>query len=572
MNALRSLRIFLTSSILFSGLLAWTQTQYPATTTLTPGDTIRVLKKAGTNYVTRDMDALYLLGAGVPSTTNEVHAATDAAPDGFGTAQFPRSVNTQYALSNLVWNVADRTHLKISGSNLPIVAVEGYTGDGDSITNGAIRLVGKSDIVIEGGRFSFSEYGIPLLIDDCTNVTIRGMEIGGVRSFENTNSQTGVIEITGSSRNIRIEDCYIHDFPQHGIVHRGTGGDHDGLVVDNCRFINGGNTNHPSLGVDGAAVVVSGSVSGSKVLNSYFDSVGRAIEVYTYSSLQRPMRNIQIIGNTMTNIEQRGIIMLSDDTNALNVVGLTIALNDITMANTNSVVPGTTQSAISISGGNEGLAITDNRIDNYPRDGGAQDYGISVTASQGQIESPLIARNRIYGYWAARGVQVYGTANTSGGSFYKIFNGRVLDNYVDDANTGYLIGGNNTEVRGNVVRNWSTAGFSFDEGRDIRAGYNASIKQSANALVIQATTTNVTAWNNNWAGYVTSSGVGVTLDQTSPYTWLSAGSVTLTNGGLVTAAGPQILSVTNNTAPNGSLFLDATGILWTRTNSAWVIK
>lgn len=41
---------------------------------------------------------------------------------------------------------------------------------------------------------------------------------------------------------------------------------------------------------------------------------------------------------------------------------------------------------------------------------------------------------------------------------------------------------------------------------------------------------------------------------------------------ITTGGGPSILLTSNNTAANGSIYLDVSGILWKRTNSTWIVR
>jgi hypothetical protein len=170
----------------------------------------------------------------------------------FGTINGTRSFSS---LSNLFLSVNNGDQVEIGPgrwTNTCYRVPAGFAEDGRE-TNFTMRLIRKTNVTVYayGSTVYWTNYGSPLLLIACSNVTFRGLTFESERQ-DATNYLSGstytlqsAVRLDGTNAAIRFIDCAFNRLPMHGIV--AVNGWTDGFTALGCRFLSVGLTNVPDL-------------------------------------------------------------------------------------------------------------------------------------------------------------------------------------------------------------------------------------------------------------------------------------------------------------------------------------
>ena len=305
--------------------------------------------------------------------------------------------------------------------------------------NAGLVIANKHDIRIEGvgyPRIYSDAYGDYLYIRDSFNIDIEGVTFDGLGPSDGIDSYFAMIHFAGTNQHIRISDCRFLNFGNHGISHLHGDKQTVHAHIRGCFFENGGQTSHPFLHDDGAAI--SGIGSYWTITENHFNNVLRGIEIEGPGP--SPQRQIIIANNTLRDIWGAAIMLFASSGISANYTD--IAIHDNVMSGKyprpeEVVFAG---GGIGITGGKR-ISIRGNIISNFRYAYGA----IQLNSYGADIRDCIISKNRIH-VTNTRGIQL------SQRSFGALADCLVTANVVTECgDRGIIISGTGHSVVNNVT-------------------------------------------------------------------------------------------------------------------------
>jgi hypothetical protein len=347
-------------------------------------------------------------------------------------------------LREAVAALEDRSILTIR-SDCEVAADQVWAGNWPSVAG--IPITGRRHLLIKGVNnpvIRSSSFGDFLYIRDCQDVTVEGITFDGTGTDASSlsNPYAALVNLGGENRDIVIRDCWFKDFQGHGVSHLFGSKTSVGVRIENCRFERVGNTHHPLLGIDGAAVSGIGS-DWVVTKNTIRDSL-RGIEIE--GSGPAAQRNILITENILHEIWNVGIMLFASSADSSLYGDITVSGNMLT-GKTPRPSGVTYQSGISFAGG-ERVTIANNHLRDFPN----AFVGIFFCSGMADVRDSVVIGN-IVANVGGRGIQVFQQR-------FKCENVIVANNQVGaTGDRGIWISGAGHVVSGNIVQSGAHAGI-----------------------------------------------------------------------------------------------------------------
>ncbi len=367
-----------------------------------------------------------------------------------------------------------------------------------------LHLVGVEDFEIDGAGATLwtTDDGEILMLKDCHRGILRNLAFEGAGSDRSlTNFNYAVVGLVGEQSDLEFNRCNLKGF-MHGISHLHGEKTSVRVTIRECRFEDGGDLGHQTLGTDGAAI--SGIGDDWLVENCFFHECGRSIEVENTDKVD-PIRRVVIRGNRLTNVRNVGIMAFLGGPYAHPLQQSDIVVRDNFMVGKSPrhIDPRGDRVPIlhlSINGGSRWIVQG-----NICEEG---DYaGISLYANQAEIRDSVVTGN-IVTRMGGRGIQIYSTPEVPL-SGVLVSNNRIRDCY----DRGLLLVGQHIVASGNLIENTAIGIAVGDpdaplvkvEDVVVRGNFLRSIAANLPAIYVGATARGTAVVDND----VTAAAVGI---------------------------------------------------------------
>jgi hypothetical protein len=311
-------------------------------------------------------------------------------------------------------------------------------------TQSPLSLVGVEDFTVDGTGATLvtSNDGEMLMLANCRRGTVRNLSIQGAGSDRSLpDGNYTAIALVGSQSDLLFSRCSVRGF-MHGLSHLHGEKTSVRVTVRECRFEDGSDFGHGTLGGDGAAI--SGIGDDWLVENCFFHECGRGIEIEN-TAKDLPITRVNVRGNRLTNVRNLGIVAWlgggsSDLDHQSDIVvrdNLVVGKSPRHIDPRGHVVPIIN---ISINGGSRWI-VQGNICYN------GDFAGISLYSNQAPIADCVVSGN-VVGDIGGRGIQIYTTPalRTRG---IVVSNNRISACY----DPGILITGEHVVAQGNLIEN-----------------------------------------------------------------------------------------------------------------------
>jgi hypothetical protein len=373
-------------------------------------------------------------------------------------------------LREAVAALEDHSILRIR-SDCEVAAAQVWAGNWPSVAG--IPITGRRHLLIKGINnpvIRSSSFGDFLYIRDCQDVTVEGITFDGT----GTDATLALQPLRGVGEFGRRESRHcdsrllVQGFQGHGVSHLFGPKTSVGVRIENCRFERVGNTQHPRLGIDGAAV--SGIGSDWVVTKNTIRDCLRGIEIEGPGPAAQ--RNILITENILHEIWNVGIMLFASSADSSLYSDITVSGNMLTGKTPRPEgVP--YQSGISFAGG-ERITIANNHLRDFP----SAFVGIFLSSGMADVRDSAVIGN-IVANVGGRGIQV--------------FQQQILCENVIVANNqvratgdrGIWISGAGHIVSGNIVRLAKSAGIEVSSNsRNLNLIGNTCAENAAEGIRI----------------------------------------------------------------------------------------
>ncbi len=316
-----------------------------------------------------------------------------------------------------------------------------------------LRLVGVDDFTVDGAGATIvtDTDGEMLMLMNCHRGTVQNLAFRGAgsdRSLKDGNYTA--VALGGRQSDLIFSRCTITGF-MHGISHLHGEKTSVRVTVRECRFEDGSDMGHGTLGSDGAGV--SGVGDDWLIENNYFYECGRSIEIEN-TAQDLPISRVQVRANRIVNVRNLGIVAFLGSTTLGSSQQSDVVLRDNVIIGKSprhidprgNVVP---IIHLSVNGGSRWIIQG-----NICRDG---DYaGISLYSNQAPIEDCLVTGNVISDI-GGRGIQIYSTTTMMTRGIV-ISNNRITTCY----EPAIVLTGEHLIAQGNLIEN-SAIGISLGD-------------------------------------------------------------------------------------------------------------
>jgi hypothetical protein len=361
-------------------------------------------------------------------------------------------------------------------------------GDGTRPELAGLFLTNRSDITISGvgtPTIYSPTYGDYLFIKDCTNVTISGLAFDGPGSNPAEPGVYCMINFGGTNKNLTVRNCKFTNFGNQGVAHLYGDKTSSFVTVEGCYFYNGGTTQQPELGVDGAAIA--GIGSHWTVINNKIENCSRGIEIEGIGPTRQS--GILITHNILQDIWQEGICLFATSMVSSNYTDIVIEGNVIS-GKPEPPEGVSVQTGIDLQGG-ERITIADNIVADMPQG----IFGIGVNSGWADIRDCAIRGNIIRNI-GGRGIQLA-----------RVYS-RALESCIVSANhvqkcgdRGIIVSGTRNLVSGNICQ--SNRGTGIEVYRETASTDlntvigNVCYGNSSYGIAVMAGATNTLLSQNN---------------------------------------------------------------------------
>lgn len=305
-------------------------------------------------------------------------------------------------------------------------------------------FVGLEDFTVEGAGATLvsTNDGELLMLKDCRRAVVRNLGLVGAGSDRGLpDGNYTAIGLVGQQSDLLFSRCSVTGF-MHGLSHLHGEKTSVRVTVRECRFEDGTDFAHGTLGGDGAAI--SGIGDDWLVENCFFHECGRGIEIEN-TAKDLPITRVAVRGNRLTNVRNLGFVAwLGGDASGLEQQSDIIVRDNLIVGKSprhidprGEVVP---IMGISINGGSRWVVQGNIVYD-------ADFAGISLYSNQAPIADCVVSGN-VVGDIGGRGIQIYTTPalRTRG---VVVSNNRIRDCF----GPGILITGEHIIAQGNQVEN-----------------------------------------------------------------------------------------------------------------------
>lgn len=225
--------------------------------------------------------------------------------------------------------IQDGDTVSISGGNYEVIPV---LTQGKLNLHPPLELMHKKNVTLfnDGDAYIVGKGpGEYLRIHGCENIKIIGVNFRGNRPNvpENPLRLSAMVLLSGYNNHITIENTSFQGFGNHGISQLFDPRASRNVLIQNCVFRDGGDSNVALLLQDGAAI--SGIGSAWTVQNNSFVSCNRGIEVEgAYPNF--PTDGVEIKNNHIHNSRNIGIMIFTTVSGSENYKNITISNNILT--------------------------------------------------------------------------------------------------------------------------------------------------------------------------------------------------------------------------------------------------
>lgn len=317
-------------------------------------------------------------------------------------------------------------------------------------TQSPLSLVGVEDFTLDGTGATLvtANDGEMLMLANCRRGTVRNLTIQGAGSDRSlADGNYTAIALVGSQSDLLFYRCSVRGF-MHGLSHLHGEKTSVRVTVRECRFEDGSDFGHGTLGGDGAAI--SGIGDDWLVENCFFHECGRGIEIEN-TAKDLPITRVSVRGNRLTNVRNLGIVAWlgggsSDLDHQSDIVvrdNLVVGKSPRHIDPRGHVVPIIN---ISINGGSRWI-VQGNICYN------GDFAGISLYSNQAPIADCVVSGNVVSDI-GGRGIQIYTTPILATHGIV-VSNNRISNCY----DPGILITGEHVVAQGNLIEN-TAAGIS----------------------------------------------------------------------------------------------------------------
>jgi hypothetical protein len=349
-------------------------------------------------------------------------------------------------------------------------------------TNAPLQLVGKTNVTIAGmnnPQLRASGLGVMLLLRNCTNITLTGLEFVGKKTNGELSTLTTVIGVGGAVCDLTLDRVIIRDAVDNAINPEVWGdGFTDNWTYRNCRFINVGTTNvAEGLANDGTAALL---YRNTKVIGCYFENCLRDLECYTSGATVNQSAAGVIIENNIS----VGTIQYWLLANHTNMTGWLIRGNQVTMYPTNQTVGVGATYLASV------LQAVDWVVSGNSFTGPVQDSGFEFAsgASAGPYDNITFVGNAFDGFVVhIRGGRVIGGAN------YARNLNITANGFMHSGYDSVAIGFGHSKIALNNFVDFST---NNADGSAIRVGLSGTYTNGTNTIISGNTFDSVFATTN----------------------------------------------------------------------------
>jgi hypothetical protein len=377
----------------------------------------------------------------------------------------PRGFDT---LSEALAALEDHSILRIRG-DCEVAAAQVWAGNWPSVAG--IPITGRRHLRIQGINnpvIRSSSFGDFLYLRDCRDVTVEGITFDGAGTDATSvsNPYAALVNLGGENRDIVIRDCTFQDFQGHGVSHLFGSKTSVGVRIENNRFERLGNSHHPRLGIDGAAV--SGIGSDWVVTKNTIRDCLRGIEIEGPGPAAQ--RNILITENTLHDIWNVGIMLFASSGDSSLYSDITVSGNMLTGKSPRPEgVP--YQSGISFAGG-ERIALVNNHVRDFPD----AFVGIFLSSGMADVRDSAVTGN-IVANVGGRGIQVFQQQ-------FLCEHVIVARNQVRaTGHNGIWISGTGHIVSGNIIRSGNRAGVEVSSNsRNLNLMGNTCAENAAEGI------------------------------------------------------------------------------------------
>lgn len=311
-------------------------------------------------------------------------------------------------------------------------------------TAAALSLAGVDDFVIDGtGATILTETdGELLMLKDCHRGTVRNLSFRGAGSDRGLpDGNYTAVGLVGQQSDLLFSRCSVTGF-MHGLSHLHGEKTSVRVTVRECRFEDGSDFAHGTLGMDGAAI--SGIGDDWLVENCYFNECGRGIEVEN-TAKDLPITRVVIRANRLVNVRNLGIVAwLGGAASGPDQQSDMVLRDNIILGKSPRYIDPRGQVvpiiSISVNGGSHWI-VQGNICQN------ADFAGISLYSNQASIEDCLVTGNVVDNI-GGRGIQIYSTVTmpTRG---VVVSNNRITRCW----DPGILLAGEHLTAQGNLIEN-----------------------------------------------------------------------------------------------------------------------
>lgn len=332
--------------------------------------------------------------------------------------------------------------------------------DGPVSFQPALWLVQRTNVRILGDGASstvirITDHGPGLLLLSCREVQVAHVRFSGPGRAAGSNAHYyALLQLAGTNAGIQVTDCAFERSGSHGIAHLYGPRASDHSEFRRNYFRAGGNTNHVTLGADGAAIAVGGSdnVFSDNTVEDWF----RGVELEasesshpTTNNLVHANRFFRCLGESICSFVSHGDdAQFSDNTISQN-----------TIAGTGSST-GLTDVGIFLTGGRR-WTISSNAISSIH-----QAYGIGILSAWAPVDNVSVVGNTIDG---TRRTAI-GIGRMSAGHVSRV---HVAHNQVRHAgDRGVYVAADEVTIVSNRISEVQWPGIEIDRGRGFQVSDN----------------------------------------------------------------------------------------------------